>query len=333
MGIVPTRRKYPGCLAQHYDADGAMLGTEFRINTETFDDQSSPQIAAMADGGFVVVRKSNLQDSGSYGIYGQRYDANGDTVGAETLINTVSDRGHFWPTIAALADGGFVVSWPTFIGVGANSLDIYVRQFEARLFGTSDADIIEDDIGANWINGQGGPDTIFGNAGGDAIFGQNGADILFGGNGADLLEGGAGADTLYGGVGADELIGGLRDDILKGGNGSDILIGGEGKDKLFGGNNVDVFVYNNTSDSLDDNTADVIKDYEVGIDQIDLSGIAAGLSFIGTAGFSGAGAEVRILETATGKTNVRIDVDGDGIADMKITLLNTAGVTDVDFIL
>lgn len=321
-----------GIYGQRYDASGASLGAEFQINTETSGNQIYSEIAAMADGGFVVVWQSFGQDGDDYGIYGQRYDASGDTVGAETLINTVTVDAQWSPVITSLADGGFVVSWYARGDSDGDAEGVFAQQFDARLFGTSDADTINDDFGTNWIDGQGGSDTIHGNAGFDTIFGKNGADILYGDNGSDLLDGGSGEDSLYGGSGADELFGGMSEDVLKGGNGIDILIGGDAKDKLFGGAGADVFVYNDASESLNDSSADVVKDYELGIDQIDLSGVVAGLSFIGTAGFSGTGAEVRISETGSGKTNVRIDVDGDGTADMKITVLDTIGMTAGDFI-
>ncbi|MFP3387157.1 hypothetical protein, partial [Tritonibacter sp. SIMBA_163] len=64
-----------GVYGQRYDASGAPVGGEFRANTETANDQSWPDVAGLAGGGFVVVWQSILQDGG---IYGQRYDASGN---------------------------------------------------------------------------------------------------------------------------------------------------------------------------------------------------------------------------------------------------------------
>lgn len=51
-----------------------------RINTYTTSDQSGSSVAALKNGGFVVTWSSNGQDGDRYGIYGKRYDANGNEV-------------------------------------------------------------------------------------------------------------------------------------------------------------------------------------------------------------------------------------------------------------
>ena len=47
--------------------------------------QELPSIARLADGGFVIVWQSNLQDGSGWGIYGQRYNAAG-TRGREFRV-------------------------------------------------------------------------------------------------------------------------------------------------------------------------------------------------------------------------------------------------------
>ncbi|MCP5071806.1 MAG: hypothetical protein GY947_00740, partial [Rhodobacteraceae bacterium] len=109
--------------------------------------------------------------------------------------------------------------------------------------------------------------------------------------------------------GNDALYGGSGDDNLFGGNGNDILKGGMGKDKLYGGADADTFVYTKAAQSKNDSTADKIQDFELGLDTIDLSGVAAGtLTFIAGAAFSGTQGEVQV----TGATNSTILVDVDG---------------------
>jgi Ca2+-binding RTX toxin-like protein len=77
--------------------------------------------------------------------------------------------------------------------------------------------------------------------------------------------GGALNDTLAGGAGGDVLSGGAGQDSLDGGLGADILMDGTGVDTLSGGAGADVFVL--TRDGADD----VIADYQVGIDRLDLT--------------------------------------------------------------
>ena len=45
-----------------------------------------------------------------WGVYGQRYAADGAASGDEFLINNQSNQ-HNEPSVTALADGGFVVTW------------------------------------------------------------------------------------------------------------------------------------------------------------------------------------------------------------------------------
>lgn len=99
------------------------------INTNTQGNQSSPAITSLKDGGFVVVWVSS--DSGSdSGIYAQGYDENGVAKGAEFRVNT-STFGSQDPSITALNDGGFVVSWTGVTLEEDFSLGIYARRYDA----------------------------------------------------------------------------------------------------------------------------------------------------------------------------------------------------------
>ncbi len=99
-----------GVYAQRYDANGMALGSEFRVNTTTFDIQSNPSITALSGGGFVVSWISFGQDGSDSGIYAQRYDASGNAAGGEFQVNTTTPDVQFIPSIAALSGGGFVVA-------------------------------------------------------------------------------------------------------------------------------------------------------------------------------------------------------------------------------
>ncbi|MCW5599184.1 MAG: hypothetical protein KIT59_08755 [Nitrosomonas sp.] len=100
-----------GVYARHYAANGEAQGGEFLINTVIADNQSNPSVAALADGGFVVTWNSYNQDGNEFGIYAQRYAASGAELGREFLVNTTTASSQINPSITALADGGFVVSW------------------------------------------------------------------------------------------------------------------------------------------------------------------------------------------------------------------------------
>jgi Ca2+-binding RTX toxin-like protein len=185
------------------------------------------------------------------------------------------------------------------------------------------ANLIAGNTGRNALAGLGGNDTIQGGAGDDTLLGQTGNDRLDGGDGEDLLRGGLGRDSLDGGDDGDRLVG-LA--------GADQLTSGEGHD---------VFVFQRVSDSgTTVAEADQITDFTRGRDLIDLSEIdananAAGnnaFTFIGARVFSGVAGQLRAT-TEAGVTTIRIDVNGDRVADAAIRLTNGVTVLASDFVL
>ncbi|MBM2292907.1 M10 family metallopeptidase C-terminal domain-containing protein [Sulfitobacter pseudonitzschiae] len=131
------------------------------------------------------------------------------------------------------------------------------------------------------------------------LAGDDGADKMFGGDGDDTLNGGRDQDTIRGGDGIDEINGGRLADVLRGGAGAD------------------TFVYTVKQDSST-GASDTIQGFEVAIDVIDLSAVASGLTFVGTAAFSGTGNEVRYDIDGNGRTYIQFDTDANGSADMRI---------------
>lgn len=137
------------------------------------------------------------------------------------------------------------------------------------LAGTAGDDYIATGIGDDQLGGAAGNDLIRSGAGDDVLRGGGGRDRLLAGDDDDLvkgqgghdhLAGGRGNDTLIGQGGHDHIYGGQGNDLLSGRNMNDTLSGGEGDDTLLGGGGEDQFVF--------DGGADVIRDFQDGIDQI-----------------------------------------------------------------
>ncbi|MEB3356357.1 MAG: right-handed parallel beta-helix repeat-containing protein [Synechococcales bacterium] len=100
-----------GVFGQRYDANGNPVGEEFQINESFRDDQDTPSVTALANGGFVVTWQSRDFGGTEYDIFIQQYDATGEEIGGETVVNANLENWQTDPTITALTDGGFVVAW------------------------------------------------------------------------------------------------------------------------------------------------------------------------------------------------------------------------------
>ncbi len=117
-----------GIYGQRFASNAAKAGGEFKVNTTTAGDQTQPAIATLADGGFIVVWTSNGEDGSGLGVYAQRYSKTGAKSGAEFRVNTTTTQSQFQPSVAALADGGFVAAW-TSMGQDGSGLGIYAQRF------------------------------------------------------------------------------------------------------------------------------------------------------------------------------------------------------------
>lgn len=107
--------------AQVFDAGGVKLGGEFLVNTVTSNNQQQEAIAALDNGGFVVVwadASGQGGDTDNFGIKLQIFDASGAKVGGEIRANTTIAGAQIAPAVSALAGGGFVVNWADYSGAG-----------------------------------------------------------------------------------------------------------------------------------------------------------------------------------------------------------------------
>ena len=120
---------WSGVYAQRFDANGNALGSQFRVNTTTANEQRYAAVA-MNTTGFVVTWSSDGQDSSGYGIYGQQYDASGTKVGSEFRVNTYTLGTQSESNVAMNASGSFVITW-TSGGQDGSSGGIYAQRYNA----------------------------------------------------------------------------------------------------------------------------------------------------------------------------------------------------------
>lgn len=90
------------------------VGPEFQVNSYTTSQQWFPAVASDAVGNFVVVWSSDGQDGSYEGVFGRRYDRNGNPLGSEFHVNSYTTSYQRYPSIASDAVGNFVVVWDGF---------------------------------------------------------------------------------------------------------------------------------------------------------------------------------------------------------------------------
>jgi hypothetical protein len=112
--------------ARRYDRSGAALGAEFRVNAYTPGAQRFPSVAYDAAGNFVVVWGS-AHDGDAGGVFGRRFGASGNPIGAEFTVNSYTTGFQGDPRVVGTAGGGFVV---VFVGEGGSDY-LHARRFDA----------------------------------------------------------------------------------------------------------------------------------------------------------------------------------------------------------
>ena len=137
--------------------DGGSLdayGSPVKINT---GDGLNGRLAVQAldDGGFFVVWSSS-QDGDESGVYGRQFDAKGNALTDEILINTTIVGNQFEPDITLQADGNVLITWTSDHGVDADiysaTLDVSNHQVnEGAANGTVVGELLvhDEDGGAN----------------------------------------------------------------------------------------------------------------------------------------------------------------------------------------
>lgn len=177
-------------------------------------------------------------------------------------------------------------------------------------------------------------------------------DRLFG---IENVLGGQGNDTIAGNSQNNRLEGGAGTDAIDGGSGDDIIIGGSGQDFMTGGSGADVFVFRDgdflpvtTADGWTSFIPDGIRDFERGVDMIDLRGYDANTQIGGdqgfhvTTGFTGNAGELAVMRTyvfSRGDTTTTSDLwggdtNGDGQADFCFSVSGPLStLTPSDFLL
>jgi len=128
--------------------DGTVLGSSFVVNDDIGAGiQGFPAIDMNPDGKFVIAWEDSRDDFLG-DIYVQRYDASGNSLGTNVLVN--DDGGYWvcswWPDIGIANNGNFAVTWHD--ARNNNSPDIYAQRYSSDGTALGVNFIVNDDEGA-----------------------------------------------------------------------------------------------------------------------------------------------------------------------------------------
>jgi Ca2+-binding RTX toxin-like protein len=180
---------------QLFNANGAATTAEIIVQSTRRGLMYDVEAAQLATGEIVVVWENNSTvgfDDAYNDIFGRIYDPSGRALSDTFLIAAVADYEMEAPKVAALDDGGFVVTYMS------EFIDSDHDGVAARIYGRATAG--DDRLGVDVTGGMSGL------AGNDRLTGNNGRNWLHGGDGNDVLIGRGGNDMLSGGDGADDFL-------------------------------------------------------------------------------------------------------------------------------
>ena len=206
-------------------------------------------------------------------VRGRLFDLNGNALSDVFQIAEYRLDAQENPRVAALAGGGFVVTFQS------EAIDPSYEGISAREFGRATAgdDVATVDVTGH-LSGLAGNDQLYGNAQTNTLNGGGGSDNLWGGLGADRLIGGDDAgvdyarydDASYGDLtirldapalntgaaaagdtysGIEGVVGGAGNDTIVGDGQTNFLFGNDGNDALYGEGGNDIIVGANGGDA------------------------------------------------------------------------------------
>jgi hypothetical protein len=118
-----------GIFAQRYSVEGERVGPQFRVNRHVASTQQQSRIGVFPDGSFVMLWASHGQDAPlTFGVYGQRFAADGSRIGREFLVNQTTENDQGFAAVAILGNGTFVVAWQS-VSQEDGTWDIFARKF------------------------------------------------------------------------------------------------------------------------------------------------------------------------------------------------------------
>ncbi|MEM7585168.1 MAG: hypothetical protein AAF560_17395 [Acidobacteriota bacterium] len=119
------------------------VGQDFQINELTTDDQTRPDVAAIASDHFLVVWGSSVSpgdDTEGPTLVGRRFDRDGNPVSGDFQLNTATAETQVLPRLSSSPDGSFVAQWRSPRFDGGQTIDtLQAQAFNSAGQPTADA--------------------------------------------------------------------------------------------------------------------------------------------------------------------------------------------------
>ncbi len=118
-----------GIFARRFSSGGALLASEFQVNTYTPGNQYRAAVATDANGDFVVTwESSGIQDGSIAGVFARRFSSSGLPQALEFQVNAYTTDNQRLSSVAAGAGGNFVVAWES-LSQDGSGFGVFAQRF------------------------------------------------------------------------------------------------------------------------------------------------------------------------------------------------------------
>ncbi|MGL4487812.1 MAG: hypothetical protein ACRCU5_00015, partial [Rhizobiaceae bacterium] len=119
--------------ARIFNADGTPVGSDFLVASTEADSQSNPSVTVLTNGNVVFAWESGDTAGGSSGCIRTRiFTPAGTAVADDFVANSITADQQYAPTVTALTNGRFLLTWDHYGDEDGAGDDVYARLFEAN---------------------------------------------------------------------------------------------------------------------------------------------------------------------------------------------------------
>jgi hypothetical protein len=120
-------------MTRRFFKNGTAMTNTATANTYLPGGQAGMHIAMNTYGQYVIAWESSGQDGNGYGVYAQRFDANGVKLGSEIHVSQATKGNQGDSSVGIAEDGSFAVAWidDNRMNVPSSQPTVWVRQYRA----------------------------------------------------------------------------------------------------------------------------------------------------------------------------------------------------------